>query len=228
MTRHPRLPSLTLRAILTIGFVLVGYILLSDHFAAFDAWIAGSVLDVLGFDVSSPEPGRLTVEAGSTFDVYAIVTGACSSAAGVLGIAAVSLCLLPGSRRRRLAGCLLAAALFVACNIARICSILLLGTYVAEVPTWMSLTTFAVPAVVCAALVLGPRTGAALRASAALAGAMLGIFAWRVGAGGDYTHTMVAYHALAGPLLTFIALAGALLLLWRVLVGAESTRAASA
>ena len=85
MTLHALRRSLSLRAVVALGVVFVGYVVLHARFAAFDSAVVGDLLAAAGFDVSRPEPGRLLVGAGETYDVYAVVTGACSSAAGALG-----------------------------------------------------------------------------------------------------------------------------------------------
>ena len=217
------LGSVTLRAVLALGVVVAGYTALHEHFASFDAAVARTVLGGLGFETSSAGPGTLTVRAGDQFGVYAIVTGACSSAAGALGIAAVSLVLLPGRLWRRIGGGALAGVVFVGFNVARICSIVLVGWWLATASRPALLVTLFVPALACVWVVLLPRRKILTRVAALLAAGLFGVLLFDVSSGYDYSIGMVTYHALAGPVLTFGTLAAAILLLWRVIVGPDVT-----
>ena len=211
--------SIAVRSVLALGLVFLGYMALHERFAAFDAAVLRFGLDLLGFDTASAGPSNLTVEAGGEFSIYAIVTGACSSAAGVLGIAAVTVFLLPGAAWRRLLGGSVAALAFVAFNIARISSIILLGWWLAVAGTALSIVSLLVPALVCAALVVHRRSGMMVRVTAFLAGGLFVLLLYDVARGLDYSAGMISYHALAGPVLTFGALAVSIMFLWRAIVG---------
>lgn len=211
--------SIAVRSMLALGLVFLGYVALHERFAAFDAAVLRFGLDLLGFDTTSVGAGNLTVEAGGEFSIYAIVTGACSSAAGVLGIAAVTVFLLPGAAWRRLLGGSVAALAFVAFNIVRIASIILLGWWLAVAGTALSIVSLLVPALVCAALVVHRRSGMMVRVTAFLAGGLFVLLLYDVARGLDYSAGMISYHALAGPVLTFGALAVSIMFLWRAIVG---------
>ena len=211
--------SIAVRSVLALGLVFLGYMALHERFAAFDAAVLRFGLDLLGFETTSVGAGNLTVEAGGEFSIYAIVTGACSSAAGVLGIAAVTVFLLPGAAWRRLLGGSVAALAFVAFNIARISSIILLGWWLAVAGTALSIVSLLVPALVCAALVVHRRSGMMVRVTAFLAGGLFVLLLYDVARGLDYSAGMISYHALAGPVLTFGALAVSIMFLWRAIVG---------
>lgn len=211
--------SLSVRAVLALAVVFAGYVLASTHFAAFDSAIVGDVLGALGFDVSRPEPGRLLVQSGETYDVYAVVTGACSSAAGALGIGAAALILLPGAFHRRLIGAILAIALYVALNVLRIVGILSLGWIFATLPREVLLGGLVTCVVACLTGAVRLARSLVMRAALLLAAVVLAVLAFDVWRGYDYSVAIASYHALAGPLLTFGSLALALLLLWRVVVG---------
>ena len=213
--------SVAVRSLLALGFVFAGYILLHERFAEFDVAVARVALGALGLETETVGPSDLVVRAGDDFNVYAIVTGACSSAAGALGIAAVTVFLLPGSAWRRLVGGGLAVALFVVFNVARICSVLLLGWWLATAGTGIATISLAVPLVTCAALAASGRVGLPTRIAAFLAGGLLAVLLYGVVRGFDYSAGMVSYHALAGPVLTFGTLAVSLIVLWRAIVGAE-------
>jgi len=211
--------SLSVRAVLTIAVVFGGYLLLDHSFAAFDAWITGALLELLGMDVSRGEPGRLFVQAGDTFDVYAMVTGSCSSAAGALGIAAVALLLLPGPPLRRILGAGLGVALFVTLNLLRITSILGLGWWFATAAREVLLPVLVLGLAVCIVVATVLARSLAVRGVAAAGAFVMGVLVYEVARDEDYTHTMSAYHALVGPLATFASLALALIVLWRTIVG---------
>jgi hypothetical protein len=213
--------SIATRAVAAIGFVLAGYVLLHGRFAAFDAGLAGHALGLLGFHVSSAGAGDLTVSAGRQFNVYAVVTGSCSSAAGVLGLLAVSLLLLPGPWARRWAGGLAAAALFMAFNVARICSIVLLGWWMASAGRGLVLGTLLGAAAVCTVAVIVPHRHLILRLVALLCGGLCLVLAYDVHNGNDYLEGMASYHALAGPILTVSTLALGILVIWRALAGPD-------
>ena len=215
------LPSIGVRSVLALGFVFFGYVALHERFAAFDAAALRLGLEVLGFETTSVSATNLTVEAGRDFDVYAIVTGACSSAAGVLGIAAVTVFLLPGAAWRRLLGGGVAASAFVAFNVARIASIILLGWWLAVAGTVVGVISLLAPLLVCAAVVVRRRSGMLVRVSAVLVGGLFLVLLYDVARGLDYSAGMISYHALAGPVLTFGTLAVSLIVLWRMIVGAE-------
>jgi hypothetical protein len=221
MIRRLASDSISARAVATIALLLAGYLLLYQRFAAFDAALARHALDLLGFRVSSPRPGDLSVHAGRSFNLYAVVTGSCSSAAGVLGLASVSIVLLPGRPWRRLVGGLAAATLFIVFNVARICSIVLVGWWLATTSRDTVFTTLATLAVVGLVVALIARGRLFLRIGALLAGGLCAVLAYDVQRGYDYLDGMASYHALAGPILTFGTLALGILIIWRVLVGAE-------
>jgi len=217
--------SISVRASAAIVAVLGGYLLLSPRFAAFDAAVAAHGLTLLGFHVTNPQPGDLSVHAGRTFQMYAVVTGSCSSAAGVLGLGAVSLLLLPGSPLRRIGGGLLAAVLFVAFNVTRICSIVLLGWWMASTPSGTVFDTLAVTAGIALAVGIAPHGRLFLRIGALLMAGLCAVLAYDVHEGYDYVDGMASYHALAGPILTFGALAIGVLVIWWALVGRPERRA---
>lgn len=224
MTRRFIVASLTLRAVLALGLVVAGYVVLHARFASFDAAVARAVLDALGFATSSAGPGTLRVQAGTQFDVYAIVTGACSSAAGALGITMVALVLLPGRVWRRVVGGGLAVVAFATFNLVRICSIVLFGWWLATADRDLLLATLGVPAVVCLAVVVLPHRGILTRVAALLAGGLFAVLVYDVWRGYDYSVGMVSYHALAGPVLTFGSLALTIVFLWRVASGPDEPR----
>ena len=211
--------SISTRAVAAIAAVLGGHLVLSPHFAAFDAALAAQGLAVLGFHVTNPQPGDLSVHAGRSFQMYAVVTGSCSSAAGVLGLGAVSLLLLPGGLWRRLGGGLLAAVLFMAFNVARICSIVLLGWWMASTPRETVFDVLAVACGIALAVVIAPHGRLFLRVGALLAAGLCAVLAYEAHEGYDYLDGMASYHALAGPILTFGALAIGVLVIWWALVG---------
>ncbi len=219
--------SVAVRSVLALGFVFVGYLLLHERFAAFDVAVAQVVLGALGLETETVGPSDLVVTGGEDFNVYAIVTGTCSSAAGALGIAGVTVFLLPGRAWRRLVGGGLAVALFVAFNVVRICSILLLGWWLATAGTGLAVVSLAVPLITCAAVAASGRVGLPSRIAALLAGGLLAVLLYGVVRGFDYSAGMVSYHALAGPVLTFGTLAVSLIVLWRAIVGAEPQPAAA-
>jgi hypothetical protein len=201
--------------------VLVGYVALHDRYAAFDAALARHALGALGFDVTSPRPGDLSVHAGRDFSVYAVITGSCSSAAGVLGLVSVSLVLLPGRVWRRVTGALAAAALFMAFNVARICSIVLLGWALSAAGRSTAFATLVGVAVAALLVAVLPHRRLFLRIGALLGGGLSAVLAFDVHQGYDYLDGMASYHALAGPILTFGALALGILIVWQMLVGAK-------
>ena len=220
----PRLRrSITVRAVAAIALVLVGYVLLHSRFAALDAALAEHALGALGFDVSS-SGSSLVVSSGPDFDVYAIVTGSCSSAAGVLGLVAVSFVLLPGRVWRRGVGGLLAAALFVAFNVTRIASIVVLGWWLATASRSVLLPTFLVLTAIAVAVVVAPHGRLLLRTAALLVGGLCAMLAYDVWHGEDYLTGMISYHALGGPMLTFGSLALGIVVLWRTIVGPETAQ----
>ena len=219
--------SISARAVAAIALVLAGYVLLHEHFAAFDAALAEHALGLLGFDVSSSGTS-LVVSSGPDFDVYAIVTGSCSSAAGVLGLVAVSFVLLPGRVWRRSVGGLLAAGLFVAFNVLRIASIVVLGWWLATASRSVLLPTFLGLTAVAVGVAVAPHGRLLLRVGALLAGGLCAVLAYDVWRGEDYLAGMVSYHALGGPMLTFGSLALGIVVLWRTIVGPdEATRPAA-
>jgi hypothetical protein len=211
--------SITLRAAAALAFVLVAYVFLHARFAAFDAMLARTGLSLLGFEVSGSRPGDLVVRAGADFDVYAVVTGSCSSAAGVLGLAAVSFVLLPGRIWRRWAGGLAAAALFVVFNLVRICSIIVLGWWLASTDPDTVLRILLSLSVLLVAVAVAPHGRLFLRVGSLLVAGLSGVLAYDVWRGEDYLAGMASYHALAGPMLTFGGLAVGIVVLWRAVVG---------
>jgi hypothetical protein len=213
--------STSARAASTVALVIGGYVLLHARFAAFDAAIAQHALRAVGFHVHSSGSSGLVVSSGAHFAVTAIVTGSCSSAAGVLGLVGVTFVLLPGTNARRVVGGAAAALLFVACNQLRICSILMLGWWLATASHTTLLVSLLTPAVVALPFVLLPHRHLLLRIACFLVGGLSGVLAFDVWRHGDYLHGMISYHALAGPMLTFATLAGGIILLWRVIVGNE-------
>ena len=219
MSRRLLLPSIGLRSMIALAFVFFGYVALHERFAAFDTAVLGFGLEVLGFETTTVSATNLTVETGGGFNVYAIVTGACSSAAGVLGIVGVSVFLLPGALWRRLLGGTIAAIVFVAFNVTRIASIVLLGSWLEFAGTAASVVSLLVPALACAVLVVHRRSGMLARLSAAMVGGLFVVLLYNVARGLDYSAGMISYHALAGPVLTFGALALAIMFLWRSVVG---------
>lgn len=216
--------SISTRAVAAMAAVLVGYLMLSPHFAAFDAALAAHGLGLLGFRVANPQAGNLSVHAGRSFQMYAVVTGSCSSAAGVLGLGAVSLLLLPGSLWRRLGGGVLAAVLFMAFNVARICSIVLLGWWMASTPSGTVFDTLAIACGVALAVAIAPHGRLFLRVGSLLLAGLCAVLAYDVHEGYDYVDGMASYHALAGPILTFGALAIGVLVIWWMLVGRPERR----
>jgi hypothetical protein len=221
MIRRLATDSISARAVATIVLLLTGYELLHQRFATFDAALARHALDLLGFQVSSPRPGDLSVHSGPSFNLYAVVTGSCSSAAGVLGLASVSIVLLPGHPWRRLVGGLIAAALFMAFNVARICSIVLVGWWLATTDRDTVFTTLATLTAVALVVAVIARGRLFLRIGALLVGGLCAVLAYDVQLGYDYLDGMASYHALAGPILTFSTLALGILIIWRALVGSE-------
>jgi hypothetical protein len=219
MSRRLILGSMTVRAVLTLGIVFFGYVFLHGWFATFDAWIAQHALDALGFETSTGGSGTLTVSAGGDFDVYAIVTGSCSSAAGALGIAAVSLVLLPGDLRRRVLGCGLGVLTFVVLNIGRICSIIVLGWWLAVGSRPAVIASLLVASCGCLVAAALPRLGLFARLGALLATGIFAALLYDVFRRYDYAQAMMSYHALAGPALTFGGLAVAIALMWRLCCG---------
>jgi hypothetical protein len=213
--------SLSARALATIGVVLAGYLLLWERFAALDTALVGRVLATLGFDVTRPQPARLLVSAGDTYDVYAVVTGACSSAAGALGIAAAALILLPGPLGRRAFGAAAATAVFVGLNVVRIVTILGVGWVFATVPERMLLGALTAIGVTCVLVAWRWQRSIVVRGTLVVATVVVAALAFDVARGYDYAAVLGTYHALAGPLLTFGSLALALLVLFRTIVGAR-------
>ena len=213
--------SVSLRAVVAVGIVLAGYVLLHERFATFDATLARVALTTLGFDVSAPAAGDLVVRTDGGFNVYAIVTGSCSSAAGVLGLAAVSLVLLPGRGWRRGLGGLLAAGLFVAFNLLRISSIIVLGWWLATTSRPVLLASLLVPVALALPVVVLAHRRLLLRVGLMLGAGLCAVLAYDVWRGYDYLEGMVSYHGLAGPMLTFGTLALGIILLWRVIAGRE-------
>jgi len=213
--------STSARAVSTVVAVLAGYVLLHQRFARFDAAIARHVLGAMGLHVASAGPSGLTVSAGTRFDVTAIVTGSCSSAAGVLGLCAVTIVLLHGRLLRRAVGGLAAAALFVLFNQLRICSILLLGWWLAVASKPVVLATLVGIALAAVPTLVLPHRRLLLRVASFLVAGLCGTLAYQVAHGDDYLHGMISYHALAGPMLTFTTLALGILFVWRVIVGRD-------
>jgi hypothetical protein len=219
VSRRLIIGSFTVRALLTLAVVFAGYVLLHEHFAAIDAALAQAALELLGFQTGSPAPATLLVSAGETFNVYAVVTGSCSSTAGALGIAAVSLVLLPGKTARRTAGGLLGISIFVALNIARICSIVVLGWWLAVVDGPLLVLSLVAPLLACAVVLLAPRAGILARVVGGLGTVLFAVLLYGVARGHDYSAGMVSYHALIGPALTFSSLAVAIVLVWQLGAG---------
>ncbi|MBM3676438.1 MAG: hypothetical protein FJW96_00935 [Actinobacteria bacterium] len=213
------LRSMTVRSVLAIAAVLVGYMLLHTRFAAFDARVASWALDLLGLDVESLRSGTIWARSDETFEVYAVVTGSCSSAAGVLGVAIVSVVLLPGSLARRLVGGAIAAGLFLAFNVARICTIILLGWWLSTGAHSVVLAGLIGTAVVGLLIAFAPHRFLMTRIAGLLAGGLGAVLAIDVSTGDGYLDAMGSYHALAGPMLTFGGLALGMLFLWRAVVG---------
>jgi hypothetical protein len=207
--------STALRAAATVALVLVGYSLTHQWFARFDAAIAAHSLRALGFHVTSVGASGLEVHAGRQFDLTAIVTGSCSSAAGVLGLLAVTLVLLPGSPVRRGIGGLVAAVLFVVCNQLRIAAIVLVGWWLATTSKSNVLATL---------LVVLPYRSMFMRVTAVVLCGFSAILAYDVWRGSNYLAGMISYHALAGPMLTLATLAIGILVLWRVILGREELK----
>lgn len=216
--------STALRASATVALVLAAHTWTHQWFARFDAVIAEHSLRALGFHVTPVGASGLAVHAGGQFDVTAIVTGSCSSAAGVLGLLAVTLVLLPGNPVRRGIGGVAAAALFVVCNQLRILSIVLVGWWLATAsqPTVLAtLTAFALAALLGAVL---PHRFLAMRVAAFVISGLCAILAFDVWRGSDYLDGMISYHALAGPMLTLGTLAAGILVLWRAVIGREEAK----
>lgn len=216
--------STALRAAATVGLVLVGYAYTHQWFARFDAAIAAHSLRALGFHVTSLGASGLAVKAGTQFNVTAIVTGSCSSAAGVLGLLAVTLVLLPGNPVRRGIGGVAAAVLFVVCNQLRIVSIVLVGWWLATASQPHVLGTLAALALVALLGVVLPHRFLALRIAAFVFAGLCAILAFDVWRRSDYLDGMISYHALAGPMLTLVTLALGILVLWRAIVGREELK----
>jgi hypothetical protein len=204
--------------------VLVGYSLTHQWFARFDAAIAAHSLRALGFHVTSVGASGLDVQAGKQFDVTAIVTGSCSSAAGVLGLLAVTLVLLPGSAVRRGIGGVVGAVLFVVCNQLRIVSIVLVGWWLATTSKSNVLATLVALVIVALLLVVLPYRSVVMRVAAVVFGGLSAILAYDVWRGSNYLDGMISYHALAGPMLTLATLAIGILVLWRAILGREELR----
>lgn len=219
-----RLRSTTLRAVGAVAVVVLGYVFTHQWFARFDAAIARSVLTAFGFHVRAVGASGLAVHAGRSFDVTAIVTGSCSSAAGVLGLGAVTFVLLPGSLARRGLGGLAAAVLFVVCNQARIVSIVLVGWWFATSSSSHVLSTLLMIALIAPAGVYLPHKNLLVRIGCALLTALCAILAFDISCGSDYLHAMISYHALAGPMLTFTTLALGVLVLFRAIVGRDEMK----
>ena len=213
-----------LRAAATVALVLLAYAYTHQWFARFDAAIAAHSLRTLGFHVTPVGASGLAVQAGRHFDVTAIVTGSCSSAAGVLGLLAVTLVLLPGNPVRRAIGGVAAALLFVVCNQLRIVSIVLVGWWLATQPKGQVLATLTALVLVGLLAVVLPHRFLALRVAAFLFAGLCAILAFDVWRGSDYLDGMISYHALAGPLLTLTTLALGILVLWRAILGREELR----
>lgn len=216
--------STTARAIATVGAVLLGYVYAHQWFARFDAAIARFVLATLGFHVRAVGVSGLEVHAGARFDLTAIVTGSCSSAAGVLGLGAVTFVLLPGSPLRRGLGGLAAAALFVVCNQARIVSIVLVGWWFATAPRSHVLWTLLALALAASAGIVLPHGRLLLRVGCTVFAGLCAVLVYDASRGSDYLHAMISYHALAGPVLTFTSLALGVLVLFRAIVGRDEAR----
>ena len=216
--------STALRAAATVALVLLAYAYTHQWFARFDAAIATHSLRALGFHVTPVGASGLAVHAGHRFEVTAIVTGSCSSAAGVLGLLAVTLVLLPGHPVRRAIGGILGALLFVVCNQLRIVSIVLVGWWLATASRWHVVAILAAIALIALLVVVLPHRFLALRVAAFLLGGLCAILAFDVWRGADYLDGMISYHALAGPMLTLTTLALGILVLWRAILGREELR----
>jgi hypothetical protein len=216
--------STALRAVATVALVLVGYTYTHQWFARFDSTIAAHSLRALGFHVTSVGASGLAVHAGKQFDVTAIVTGSCSSAAGVLGLLAVTLVLLPGSPVRRGIGGVVAALLFVVCNQLRIVSIVLVGWWLATTSKEDVLATLVALAIVALLLVVLPYRSLAMRVAAVVFCGLSVILAYDVWRGSNYLDGMISYHALAGPMLTLATLAIGILVLWRAILGRDELK----
>jgi hypothetical protein len=217
--------STALRAAATVALVLVGYALTHQWFARFDAAVAAHSLRALGFHVSSVGASGLGVHAGRQFNVTAIVTGSCSSAAGVLGLLAVTLVLLPGNLARRGIGGVVAAALFVVCNQLRIVSIVLVGWWLATASKPHAFgTLLALALVALLVVVVLPYRLLAVRVAAFVVCGLSAILAYDVWRGSNYLDGMISYHALAGPALTLATLALGILVLWRAILGREELK----
>jgi hypothetical protein len=216
--------STALRAAATVALVLVGYAYTHQWFARFDAAIATHSLRALGFHVTSVGASGLAVHAGGQFNVTAIVTGSCSSAAGVLGLLAVTLVLLPGNSLRRAIGGVVAAGLFVACNQLRIVSIVLVGWWLASSSRPHVLATLTALALVALLGVVLPHRFLALRAVAFVCFGLSAILALGVWRGSNYLDEMISYHALAGPMLTLATLGMGILVLWRAILGRDELK----
>ena len=216
-----RRSSMTVRALATVALVLLGYAYTHQWFARFDAAIASRSLRLLGFHVAHVGASGLSVRAGTQFDVTAVVTGSCSSAAGVLGLLAVTLVLLPGNPLRRGLGGLAAAVLFVVCNQLRIVSIVLVGWWLATASHQHVLVTLTALALAALPGVVLPHRFMAVRVAAFLFSGLCAILAYGAARGSDYLDGMISYHALAGPMLTFATLALGILVLWRAIVGRD-------
>lgn len=214
----------TVRAIGAVAVVVGGYVLAHAWFARFDSAIARFVLTTAGFHVRAVGASGLEVHAGAHFDLTAIVTGSCSSAAGVLGLGGVTFVLLPGSLVRRSLGGLAAAVLFVAFNQARIVSIVLVGWWFATDTRSHILSTLLALALAAPAGIVVPHKNLLFRMACTVFTGLCAILAYVVWHGEDYLQAMIGYHALAGPVLTFTALALGVLLLFRVIVGGDEAR----
>ena len=210
-----------LRALAAVALVLLGYSYTHQWFARFDAAIAAHSLRVVGFQVTHVGASGLEVHTGKQFDVTAIVTGSCSSAAGVLGLVAVTVVLLPGNPIRRVIGGLAGALLFVVCNQLRIVSIVLVGWWLATasrpevIATLLVLMLLALPAIVL------PHRFLALRVVAFVVAGLCAILAFDVWRASNYLQGMISYHALAGPMLTLATLSLGILVLWRAILGRD-------
>jgi hypothetical protein len=213
-----------LRAASTVALVLLAYAYTHQWFARFDATIAAHSLRALGFHVTPVGASGLAVHAGRQFDVTAIVTGSCSSAAGVLGLLAVTLVLIPGNPTRRAIGGVGAALLFVVCNQLRIVSIVLVGWWLATTTRPHALATLTALALVALLAVVLPHRFLALRVAAFLFSGLCAILAFDVWRSSAYLDGMISYHALAGPMLTFATLALGIVVLWRAILGREELR----
>jgi hypothetical protein len=216
--------STAVRALATVALVLVGYAYTHQWFARFDAAIAEHSLRALGFHVARVGPSGLEVHAGKQFDVTAIVTGSCSSAAGVLGLVAVTLVLLPGSPLRRAIGGLVGAVLFIVCNQLRIVSIVLVGWWLAAVPQQQVLAVLVTLMLLALPAVVLPHRFLALRVAAFVFAGLCGILAFDVWRSSNYLDGMISYHALAGPMLTLATLALGIFVLWRAILGRDELK----